>query len=386
MKGMVDMSKRSPDGAAWAYDIGERYTDPFALLPAEAAIGPETSRTALSQAIQQALKQFDLYPSSELTLDGRKIHKSVAKPLLEALLDDTKRSAYWVIHTSPTLRAFLVSGDGAFFTERQEEQRLPKDEIFLSVLKPHFCAAFSHAFHSALMQAHILSICRLGGSSLSRHPLLADDCFAKSHAMLVDTVLKPVQAHAEPDKMRSVFANPTPHVAQLVNADLWNALPPFFEPLRNDLGSALNDLYCTISNPAHSLGIIRIAHALILDGEVRRIVDLNMKGRLETEQSSSSFMAILALVYVACIAVVFLAAQTSASSQNHTPRYAVEWEYADGRRVSLLKSAEISKLLEKGMTLEQVVSQNGFLFMEPSMAKRKLVVRDRKNPDEHVMP
>lgn len=256
-----------------------RYVNPIALLnlsPNE-IIGDDT--LLIRKAKRVLLAEIELSDVKTIFHDGVELNVSDCLRVIDELDFKDKKDFHLFIFENKELHNFLSYGDLSFFRVFREES-LYKQKQFLDFISPYFAFQYAGALSKNFREKNTTII----RSILSVRPIVSesfiDTCYRPTYNLLKelnDEVIKITQSikFDEQGYDGNDYSDLVRSITELINVELVNLLPSYFQSLRNQCAQLLRDLARDLNNEPYrkykpAFEICEMAYAISTDGLVHQ--------------------------------------------------------------------------------------------------------------------
>jgi len=221
----------------------KQFINPVDILDLAATELTAIDDTTIKRARKATLAEIDLSDDGMFDYKGHQLTRTDCERVIEALEDREQLEFYHFIANHPTLTDFLVKGDDAFLVNFRYESiyQLP---AFVNFISPYFAEAYNQAIWKAWQR---------NDGTISRYtepPVLVtsadlDDAYLTIRTALnnqINEVIDLKEHVRASEKTESLFESSTQKAEQLIDAARMNALPAYFQQLRNAMCEAIRQL------------------------------------------------------------------------------------------------------------------------------------------------
>jgi len=231
----------------------KQFINPVDILDLAATDITAIDDTTIKRARKAALAEIDLSDDGMLDYNGHKLTRTDCERVIEELEDREKLEFYHFIAGNSLLTSFLVKGDETFLTSFKYESiyQLP---AFVNFISPYFADAYNLAIWKA-WQRHDGAISKYTDQPILLAAADLDAAYVTLRGALtnqVNEVVDLTRKLKESDKTQAVVTASVETAARLMETDQLNALPPYFQQLRNYMGEAVRQLSIEMVNSGAS--------------------------------------------------------------------------------------------------------------------------------------
>lgn len=266
------------------------YINPFKLLEIESL-----DKGEIRKAKRKILAQVELSDNGTILYESDELTKSDILRIT-ADLDDQKKCNYHLnISSIPHLGDFLKNGDISFF-ESSMDYPLFDDASFLDFISPYFYKAFSKKYKQAYDNHDIYGLRILFKGEELINETQVDKLYKELYQAIKQEindwqVLKKKLTENYDQKRLSEIST---LIQKKVKISELNALPPYFQKIRNDYASAIRDISVAIFNnffdSQAALDVMNIASELKVSNLTKSRIekDTNEIQNIHTEREESA--------------------------------------------------------------------------------------------------
>lgn len=279
------------------------FINPIEILGLQYLEVSKIDEIVIRQAKRRLFADIDLSDDKILRYGGTKITKTDAERKINELEDKEKVEFYHFITNYYEFNNFLISGDKSFFSSYREES-IFRLQSFVSFISPFFAEKYDRVSFQAFQNDKINAFKRI----ITVLPIVTIEDKDKAYKSISNTIKQKIN---EIDVLALSFKNHnSPYdennlheisdwVDNLVNVDILNLLPSYFQSTRNQTAMSLRHLSVYINNylknSSLALDIINYALLLNIDGLVEqritedyhKIIDININDNHLKEKRES---------------------------------------------------------------------------------------------------
>jgi tetratricopeptide (TPR) repeat protein len=257
----------------------QNYINPIELLNLDTDIPSGVDGLTIRKAKKTLLAEIELSDTDTIIHNGIELTKSDCLRAIDDLDHKDKRDFHLFIFENSDLNHFLTSGDLNFFRTFKTESiyKLPD---FIDFISPYFSVQYAKAISRNFKTNNFNNV----KSLLSVKPLVnesyIEDCYKSTYATLKEIeneiikITKDIE-FKKSEHIKNDFSELPKLIKQIVNIDLINLLPSYFQSLRNQFAETNKILAVTLNNAPYSkyrpaFELIEIANAIQTDGLVKQ--------------------------------------------------------------------------------------------------------------------
>lgn len=257
----------------------QNYINPIELLNLDTDIPSGVDGLTIRKAKKTLLAEIELSDTDTIIHNGIELTKSDCLRAIDDLDHKDKRDFHLFIFENSDLNHFLTSGDLNFFRTFKTESiyKLPD---FIHFISPYFSVQYAKALSRNFKTNNFNNV----KSLLSVKPLVnesyIEDCYKSTYATLKEIeneiikITKDIE-FKKSEHIKNDFSELPKLIKQIINIDLINLLPSYFQSLRNQFAETNKILAVTLNNAPYSkyrpaFELIEIANAIQTDGLVKQ--------------------------------------------------------------------------------------------------------------------
>ena len=241
------------------------YINPLELLEISS-----TDSKEIKKAKRRKLAEIELSDDGYIEFQNKEIRKSDFLGIVDELDNSNKASFYSYLKSDKAMSNFLSFGNLDVFEDDFNSEFYQQDE-FKTFITPYFTQKFSDAFKNAYQNKDSYQIKLLERASELADKQQLELLYKPTYKQLKNTVkqLQEIEKNIE-DEYDEDDANEVFHdVKDIVEIKLINALPYYFQSIRNSIGKEIRNISVNVFNELNSseeaLNIIRYAQKLKTD-------------------------------------------------------------------------------------------------------------------------
>lgn len=221
------------------------YVNPFDLLEVGAPGQLDTAQ--LKREKKRLMAEFELSGEVEIAVGEHRLDKATLLKLFEELEDPEQRSYHAEVAARPMLQKFLTEASLDLFYEAKVGELAGLHPDFLRWLGSHFAVSFNRRLVHALRQQDLEETQVLCREPLPIPTAYQAACFQDSYRYLhqqveeVENLAKGIEKGKKP-------SGRVQEVCDEMFIDLLNALPAYFDGVRDRYGLALENLALVVQN------------------------------------------------------------------------------------------------------------------------------------------
>jgi hypothetical protein len=267
------------------------FINPVEILNLAATDLTTIDDTVIKRAKKAVLAEIDLSDDGFFGYHGQQLTRADCERVIDDLEQRDKLEFYHFIANHTALSNFLVKADETFFTAFRYESiyKLPE---FVRFISPYFAAAYDGMLWKAWQRKDASF-----GLLIAIDPIVTPDDIEVSYKSLRDALnryVDDIQILKEKVEDTTQEVDVTIVRAQinvLIDKELLNTLPPYFQELRNLIAVALRNLSVAINNTRANLRVAKQMHQELMllktDGVARETIikDYDVLVKIEQENS-----------------------------------------------------------------------------------------------------
>ena len=265
------------------------FINPVEILNLAATDLATIDDTVIKRAKKAVLAEIDLSDDGFFSYHGLQLTRADCERVIDELEQRDKLEFYHFIANHAALGSFLTKADETFFTAFRYESiyKLPE---FVRFISPYFAAAYDSMLWKAWQRKDASF-----GQLIAIDPIVTPDdieaCYNSLRNALnryvedIQILKTKVEDTAQEIDVTTVRAQ----VNSFIDKELLNALPPYFQELRNLIALALRNLSVEINNTRANLPVAKQMHQDLMliktDGVARETIikDYDVLVKIEQE-------------------------------------------------------------------------------------------------------
>jgi hypothetical protein len=279
------------------------FVNPIEILGLQYLDIAKIDSNCIRQAKRRLFAEIDLSDDGILKYGGSKVTRTDAERRINELDDKERIEFYHFVANYYEFNNFLISGDKSFFSSYREES-IFKLQSFVSFISPFFAEQYDRVSFQAFQNDKINSFKRI----ITVLPIVTVGDKDKAYKSIayaikqkikeIDVLALSIKNHSSPYDENNLHEI-SDWVDSLVNVDILNLLPSYFQSMRNQTAMSLRHLSVYINNylknSTLALDIINYALTLNIDGLVEqritedyhKIIDININDNDLKEKRAS---------------------------------------------------------------------------------------------------
>ena len=269
------------------------YINPYELLGINSTnLSDIDSKTVLKER-RKLTQEIELSDTESIYHNGIELTKADCLTAVDDLDDRNKREFHFFIFQNKPLNDFLSKGSLMFF-EKYQVESIYKLPMFISFIAPYFEPKYDKALSTNYKSGNKENIKKI----LSVQPLTVssfnESCYKSTYEILKDAdkeinlIINEIKDEKSPYILKS-FQGIETKIRSIVNTELINILPGYFQGIRNQIAMSIRNLARDINNDPYNLiepafKVSSIANEIESDGLTKQTVSKGysvIKGRYE---------------------------------------------------------------------------------------------------------
>lgn len=265
------------------------FINPVEVLNLAAADLTTIDDTVIKRAKKAVLAEIDLSDDGFFSYHGQQLTRADCERVIDELEQRDKLEFYHFIANHAALGNFLTKADETFFTAFRYESiyKLPE---FVRFISPHFAAAYDSMLWKAWQRKDASF-----GQLIAIDPIVTSDDIEASYKSLRNALngyvddIQTLKAKVEDTAQEIDVTTVRDQVNAFIDKEMLNALPPYFQELRNLIAVALRNLSVEVNNTRANLPVAKQMHQELMllktDGVARETVikDYDVLVKIEQE-------------------------------------------------------------------------------------------------------
>jgi tetratricopeptide (TPR) repeat protein len=229
------------------------YLSPFELLNYKIESLARWDDNEVRRRKKQLLAELKLNDGRVTWIGDAVLQESSVRQVLDDLDFAERRYHHYLLYSDRDLLRFITHGNLSLFRPTLHPRYLGQsmlDVDFRDFLGPVFVQQYNRALTQAVKNGAKLAVVALMGRQLPIEDNQLDDCFAGTYQLL-QQVHEQVQkrvVEAEEDATSAIAMATDGSLSRLVQTDVINALPTYFEGIRTKIAKAVRSAAITCNN------------------------------------------------------------------------------------------------------------------------------------------
>lgn len=266
------------------------FINPVEILNLAATDLTTIDDTVIKRAKKAVLAEIDLSDDGFYSYHGLQLTRADCERVIDELEQRDKLEFYHFIANHAALGNFLTKADENFFTAFRYESiyKLPE---FVRFISPYFAAAYDSLLWKAWQRKDASF-----GQLIAIDPIVTSDDIEASYKSLRNALngyvdnIQTLKAKVEDTAQKIDVTTVRDQVNVFIDKEMLNALPPYFQELRNLIAVALRNLSVEVNNTRANLPVAKQMHQELMllktDGVARETIIKDYDVLVKIEQES----------------------------------------------------------------------------------------------------
>lgn len=266
------------------------FINPVEILNLAATDLTTIDDTVIKRSKKTVLAEIDLSDDGFFSYHGLQLTRADCERVIDELEQRDKLEFYHFIANHAALGNFLTKADENFFTAFRYESiyKLPD---FVAFISPWFAAAYDSMLWKAWQRKDASF-----GQLIAIDPIVTPDDIEASYNSLRNALnryvddIQTLKAKVEDTAQEIDVTTVQAQVNVLIDKEMLNALPPYFQELRNLIAVALRNLSVEVNNTRANLPVAKQMHQELMllktDGVARETIIKDYDVLVKIEQES----------------------------------------------------------------------------------------------------
>ncbi len=252
-----------------------QYINPYKLLGIATENCSEVDTTIINKAKRKLIAEIELSDTKTISHLGADVNKADCIKIIDDLDSKSRREFHLFILQNKQLYNFLTSRDLTFFTQFKFES-IYKDKEFLDFISPFFSEQYDQALfinfkkNSTHNLKSIFSVKPITNSEYSEKCYKATYSFLREINNEIEKINKDIENNNS-SFIKQNFQGLTRLISDKVNVEQLNALPSYFQSIRNQIAHSIRDIEVKLYNDPYNnytvaFQLIEFAKSINSDG------------------------------------------------------------------------------------------------------------------------
>lgn len=250
-----------------------KYLNPFLILNLKVDDLSMLDATSLRSAKKRLLAEIEL--DGNIIVKGVTISKSEALQAIDELDDQKKRLFHFYVLKNNGLLEFLSHGSMGFLEMPLFVEPYFSDPSFIRFVSPSFAFQFNTILFRLVKEGRIESLKKISAFNPPVDSSHLDKCYHTTYEHFQEELraISELTEGIDNEQTKTVLPQIHKQVRHVVKSQLINALPIYFQNLRNELALTVRNLSVRIQNKVGdsetALSVLKIADTLKVDDFTR---------------------------------------------------------------------------------------------------------------------
>lgn len=301
------------------------FINPVEILNLAATDLTTIDDTVIKRSKKTVLAEIDLSDDGFFSYHGLQLTRADCERVIDELEQRDKLEFYHFIANHAALGNFLTKADENFFTAFRYESiyKLPD---FVAFISPWFAAAYDSMLWKAWQRKDASF-----GQLIAIDPIVTPDDIEASYNSLRNALnryvddIQTLKAKVEDTAQEIDVTTVQAQVNVLIDKEMLNALPPYFQELRNLIAVALRNLSVEVNNTRANLPVAKQMHQDLMllktDGVARETIikDYDVLVKIEQENTLQDGNDAVVSEYLKLIRNIGLYVQAATNERSNLP-------------------------------------------------------------------
>ena len=257
------------------------YINPIELLNLDTNSPNGLDGSSIRKAKKSLLAEIELSDTDNIIYNSIELTKSDCIKAIDDLDHKDKRDFHLHIFNNSDLSHYLTSGDLNFFKTFKTES-IYKLQDFIDFISPYFSSQYAKVLSSNFKANNFNNVKAILLVKPIVNDVFFEDCYKTTYVILKEIendilkLTKEIEIKNS-EHFKNGFCELPKLINQIVNVDLINLLPSYFQSMRNQLAQSVRNLARDLNNDPYNkykpaFEIIEIANTLLTDGLVKQTI------------------------------------------------------------------------------------------------------------------